>query len=251
MPQRAEPTPPPVPRRWAGQAVVVVATGPSLTAADCAMVWSAQVAGRVRTIAVNDAYRLIRPDVLYACDHDWWNHHIAAVREWRIGECWTQDRKAAELHGLMHVPGWVDFAKAALGIDKPDGERRWEISTDARYIGFGGNSGFQAMNLAVHFGAARIVLLGFDMGRAPDGKRHFFGDHPKPLDRDSPYAQFVAAFDRAAPVLAAWGIDVVNASRRTALTCFPRLSLEEALAAPFNGGTALALRQAQGEGEVA
>jgi len=35
------------------------------------------------------------------------------------------------------------------------------------------------VNLAVQLGAARILLLGYDM-RAVDGKTHWFGEHPWP-----------------------------------------------------------------------
>lgn len=218
----------PLPRRWSGQTVVIVASGPSLTEADVALARAWRRAWGGRAIAVNDAWRLWPDaDVLYACDHDWWNVHATAVQD-SAAEKWTQDRQAAARHGLRRVLGWTDFA-TAIGIAKPDCGPRWELSTDARYIGFGGNSGFQALNLAVHFGAARLVLLGFDMGLAPDGRRHFFGEHPDRLRRDSPYPRFIEAFERAAPVLEAMEIDVINASPRTALTCFRRLALAEAL----------------------
>jgi len=231
MPPIPDPLPSPVPRRWAGHGVVIVASGPSLVEEDCRLLRIEQAGGRCKVAVVNDAWRLCPwADLLYACDHDWWNHHIAAVRAGFAGECWTQDRQAAERHGLRRVLGWTDYAKA-IGVARPECDARWELSTDARYIGFGGNSGFQALNLAVHFGAARIVLLGFDMGLAADGKRHFFGEHPDRLRRDSPYPRFIEAFDNAAPVLAALEIDVINASPRTALTCFRRQTLAEALSA--------------------
>jgi hypothetical protein len=42
----------------------------------------------------------------------------------------------------------------------------------------------QAINLAVHLGAARIILLGYDLSPARMGG-HWFGDHPEPIP--SPY----------------------------------------------------------------
>lgn len=100
-------------------------------------------------------------------------------------------------------------------------------------IAQGFNSGYQAVNLAALAGAARIVLIGFDMAAAPDGRRHFFGDHPEErMNAPHPFGLFLTAFARAAPVYAARGIEVVNASRATALDSFPRVGFEEFIA-PF------------------
>jgi hypothetical protein len=98
----------------------------------------------------------------------------------------------------------------------------------------GGNSGYQAMNLALHLGAARIVLLGYDMAPADDGRLHWFGAHPAGLANPDGvnFATWPKAFDRLAPALADLGVEVVNCSRRTALGCFARAPLEEVLAWP-------------------
>lgn len=94
----------------------------------------------------------------------------------------------------------------------------------------GANSGFQALNLAVHLGARRIVLLGYDMQRT-GGLSHWHGDHGRGLNNPSEhnFARWRRQFEEAAPTLAAAGIEVVNCSRATALTCFPRMDLHAAL----------------------
>jgi hypothetical protein len=53
------------------------------------------------------------------------------------------------------------------------------------WVRTGGHSGYTAINLAVHLGATRIVLLGYDMMASPQGAHHFFGAHPD----GSPFAQ--------------------------------------------------------------
>jgi len=92
----------------------------------------------------------------------------------------------------------------------------------------GRNSGYQAINLAVHLGAARILLLGYDMAENPVGPSHWFGEHPD--HQPSPYPQMREAFDTIVEPLAAIGVTVVNCSRRTALTAFPCALLEDELA---------------------
>jgi hypothetical protein len=97
-------------------------------------------------------------------------------------------------------------------------------------VGGGGNSGFQALNLAVQFGARKVVLVGFDM--TDRGGVHWYGrnrwsgaNNPD----QSNFRRWIAAFEKAAPVLAGIGVEVINASRDSALNCFPKMSLEEAL----------------------
>jgi hypothetical protein len=97
-------------------------------------------------------------------------------------------------------------------------------------IHYGHNSGFQALNLAILLGAARIVLVGFDM-RIVDGRRHFHGDHPHPLINADP-RRFVPHFERAAASLPV-GVEILNATPGSALTCFPAADLDEALRIPI------------------
>lgn len=84
----------------------------------------------------------------------------------------------------------------------------------------GGNSGFQAVNLAYLFGADLVILLGFDMGGP-----HFFGEHPPPLRTTSPYSEFKKTFES----IDQQELCVINCTRKTGLACFPQMSLESVL----------------------
>lgn len=195
-----------VPRLFPGSTIVCIGGGPSLAVGDVN-----QCRGTARVIAVNDAYRLAPwADVLYACDPKWWKWHPAAASF------------AGLKYGLARAseafPAGVETLKntGADGIERsPSGLRH------------GRNSGYQAINLAVHLGAARILLLGYDMKADPTGKTHWFGEHP---DRAvSPYHMFVQAFNGLQEELTALGIEIVNCSRWTALTQFQRLPIERVL----------------------
>ena len=63
--------------RWPGRTVVVVASGPSLTDEQVAL-----IGPNVMTIAVNSSYtKLAHPDAIYGCDYLWWKHnHMAAKK---------------------------------------------------------------------------------------------------------------------------------------------------------------------------
>jgi len=195
-----------VPRLWPDSTVVILGGGPSLTPEDVAVVKDASV----RVIAVNNAYQIAPwADVLYACDAKWWKWHNG-VPEF-AGLKFALQPAAGRWPGVQVLRNTGDEGLEA----NPSGLRT------------GRNSGAQAINLAVHLGASRILLLGFDMQRGAGGRSHWHGDHP---DRSAPpFALCLAGFRSMRDGLRQAGVQVVNCSRRTALDVFPRMSLEEAL----------------------
>ena len=152
--------------------------------------------------------------MLYACDAKWWDVHEGCPEF--AGEKWsshgdTNDKlETAEKYGLKLVEG---HHADTFGTGR---------------VHYGSNSGFQAINLAILFGARRIILAGFDMHNRSG--RHFFGDHPKGLLNNNRYENFVPAFEYAAKHLPE-GIEIVNATPGSAITCFPMVDLADALSA--------------------
>ena len=198
-----------VPKDWPGETVVVIATGPSLTAEDVDY-----CRGKARVIAINDAIRLAPwADALYATDAKWWNWHRGVPDytgpKWSMNHSqWGRTRALYTDVQLLRNTG-----HACLEHD-PTGLRN------------GRNSGFAAINLAVHYGAGRIILLGYDMQKR-GGKSHFFGEHPQ--KSSSPYPQFRAAFETLVKPLAKMRIPIVNCSRNSVLICFPKAELRDTL----------------------
>lgn len=201
--------------RWKNQTVTIAACGPSLTRADCQF---ARLASK-RLIAVNNAWEFCRrADALYAADRRWWISPEAPAPDDFAGERWISARND---WGKSPRPEWLREVKTIPGVDMSRAEPICE----------GANSAFQAMNLAVMWGASRIVFIGLDLQRGPAGQSHYFGDHGAGLSNPQGVAlqNFRAAFERVAPILADAGVEVINASRRTALTCFPQMPITQAL----------------------
>lgn len=90
----------------------------------------------------------------------------------------------------------------------------------------GGNTGAGAISLAQYFGAERVILLGYDC-QLTDGKTHHHGDHPSGLGNAGSLKKWPAQFKKMAEYLS--DIEVINATRQTALDCWPRMDLEQAL----------------------
>lgn len=194
---------------------VVLASGPSLVKEDVAAVLRWRLSnGRRRVIVVNTTFRMAPwADILYAADLPWWDTHHEEVEQRFEGQCWSQTEIACRTYGLAYIRG----------------ERRPGLSKQRGVIHQGGNSGYQAIGLAVDQGAERIVLLGFDMQNT-DGRTHWHGDHPLGLRNASPFASWIGNFVKLAEDLRAAEVEVVNATRQTALACFERMPLDKALA---------------------
>jgi hypothetical protein len=56
--------------------------------------------------------------------------------------------------------------------------RELTLCRDRNGLATGHELGYQAVNLAYLLGAERVVLLGYSMKPLPDGRMHWFGDHP-------------------------------------------------------------------------
>lgn len=201
-----------IPRRWPGGTVACIATGPSLTAEDVEY-----VRGKVDgVIAVNNAIDLAPwADILYACDGKWWG--------WRKGMPSFQGTKYAMKDDARR---WHEHDVQMIrkgpkhGVDpRPD------------TLAHGCNSGYQAIGLAAKLGAARIVLLGYDMRVGPQGQHHFHGKHPD--GTKPPFKMCLDAFGTLVKPLSDLGVEVVNCSPNTALKCFSRAPL--AVAVPVRG----------------
>lgn len=88
------------------------------------------------------------------------------------------------------------------------------------------NSGAGAIELAIKLGAENVILVGYDMQHT-DGKRHWHGDHPKPLKNAGVINNWPVEFERIK--LTHPNVRIVNCTRKTALNAFPQMPLEQAL----------------------
>lgn len=97
------------------------------------------------------------------------------------------------------------------------------------HIGWGGNSGFQALNLAVQFGARRVVLVGYDMHL--DAGVHWHGRHGGKLSNPTSAnaRSWRKRLDDVAGTLAGIGVEVLNASKISALQNYRKVDFEEAI----------------------
>lgn len=90
-------------------------------------------------------------------------------------------------------------------------------------IGSGGNSGFQALNLALAFGSRRVILFGYDM--SDRSGVHWYGRNSW-MNANNPdetnFVRWRGMFADVIPQLAKIKARVINVSSISALKAFPR-----------------------------
>ena len=222
-----------VPKTWQGETAVILAGGPSLKGFDTSALRLRQPCGCVvhgrtipRVICINDSWRLApRADVFYYCDRQWFDSQTA-INPYSLDG-------TLSFHEAIYRGFWV-CGNGLWYADHPQvhGLRfsgQSGLSDDPAALRHGSNSGYAAINLAYLFGAKRIVLLGYDMHVEPSGRTHWH-DQPRAdgfagIIKDS----FLPCFDSLVEPLKAAGVEVLNATPGSALTCWPIVTLEEAL----------------------
>ncbi len=196
---------------WSGETAVIVGTGPS--AKDVPL---DQARGLARAIAIKSAWKLVPwCDVILGLDRGWWlaNSGVPEFKGMKV----TPSPTAARVFGLKQVR-----LKARAEI----------LTGETGVLGCGlrtggGHSGFQAINLAIQFGAKKIVLVGFDMTLANGA--HWNSDYRGVGKPDAGRVEsWRVALDGCAEQFKALGVEVVVVGP-SALTAYPKMPLAGAL----------------------
>ena len=194
-----------IPPEWTGETAFLLGGGPSLKGFDASI-----LRGR-RVIAINNSWELAPwADVLYFCDEKWWR--------------WYGDKVSIGFQGRYIVTPALHVPDPRAKLIKLTGATGLE--TDPSGLRHGSNSGYQAINLAYHFGAKRIVLLGYDMNI--NGTTHWHAGHPttKPEKfADTLVEAMLPKFPTIVEPLRGAGVEVLNATPGSVLTCWPIVPL--------------------------
>lgn len=181
---------------------VCIASGPSLTESDVQLVKTWREASEDRFVIVANTTFRIAPwaDAMYAMDDKFWEVYGDEINRTFPGKRYCQ------------------FGKTAKGIAERVEARRGFMPH--------GNSGAACIAYCASLRMSKIVMLGYDASKR-DGKTHWHGDHPRPLGNCGSILRWPRQF---ANVRAYYrDANIINASRKTALTMFPRATLEQAL----------------------
>lgn len=215
---------------WKGATVVCIGGGPSITPSAFAAVdhWRRDDTSpdgaehaetkRRRIIAINNAYEpMPRADIAYFADASWHEQHKARAPFLAF---------SGQKCSIEQTGDQIDDADVhLLRNDSRGGSFEGGLSKNPNALRTGGNSGYQALGLAIAAGAGRVILMGYDM-HFPDGKSHWHGGHKFATGESLYKTAFCRAFLELAPTCP---VEVWNASPISLLTCFPFKELSECL----------------------
>jgi hypothetical protein len=151
--------------------------------------------------------------MVYGCDPAWWRHRKGLPEFTGLKVAWS----GAQVE-------FPDLLRVEIAKDLSEYSNRMAFEKTGR-IGGGGNSGFQALNLAAQLGASRVLLIGFDMHAR--GGVHWYGRNGWPMANNPDESQFPAlalGLRRRCACPGEKGVDVVNASPFSDLKGFRRMS---------------------------
>jgi len=197
----------------------IIGTGPSLTLEQVDKV------RHLKTFGANRAFEFDL-DVIHGCNYQFWDHYWSQIKDYKCDKWTTRPELEGKYPGLQYI------------------EERWipGLSTDKSYIAAHHGTGPQVINLALHYGAKVMLLIGWDMrfpGKVNDrqytGKRHYFGEdsltekHWPRTDPNGDLGGLIREMETIKPE--DYGIEIINCTPDSAMTCFPMMDLDKALAA--------------------
>lgn len=103
-------------------------------------------------------------------------------------------------------------------------KNKYGISDTPEKVAWNNNSGAAAISVAVHAGAKRIVLLGFDM-HSVETHSHWHNEYGKP--KKPPYKTHLAGFKEIAKDAEKMGVEIINANPDSAITFFPKMNVKD------------------------
>lgn len=222
-----------IPRRYEGETVVVVATGPSLTQQQADYIGEARRLSKCKVLTINNSFLLCPfADIHVACNDNWWdyywNHPMLSAMK---AEKWTRYKHQAEKYNINYIDS----------VDEPG------LSKNQNLVHINKGSGPMAINFATLYGFSKIILVGHDMSFAEDYNgntknpgstpRHFFGEYPEVMQHFPRSTQSIAPDGTIIGLIQAYSgmiddlsdLDVVNCTPGSKLPSFRLSPLETEL----------------------
>jgi len=103
------------------------------------------------------------------------------------------------------------------------------ICTARGSVAWNFNSGAAAISLAVQLGVKKVYLLGFDMNLGEDKRKHWHGQYLHKYQQKQPFKKHLMGFPKIARDAKNLGVEIINVSRTSAITEFPKMSLKEVI----------------------
>lgn len=219
-----------IPNIRPGLTAIVCGTGPSITQDQIELVNGFYWCKSGIVIGCNRAYQIFEVDIIHGCNYQFWDYwwkEDPEIRSNRYRRYTTRPELEGKYPGLEYIQEvWIPG-----------------LSRDPTCIAAHHGTGPQAVNIAYLMGATRIVLVGWDMrfpgkvdNRTYREPRRYLGEDPLTLNHwprteaDGSLGGLIAEMETIHP--GDYGIEIINATPNSAMTCFPMMELKDAIATP-------------------
>lgn len=122
---------------------------------------------------------------------------------------------------FLQVPGWQKLGIKYLAKSEVD----YGISSDPTKVCWNFNSGAAAISLAYNAGCKKIILIGFDMSLDTTGKGHWHNMYNGKTNM--PFPKHLVGFDSISADAKRLGIEILNASPKSKIEQFPKVSIKD------------------------
>ncbi len=194
---------------WQGQVCYIIGGGPSVLTQNLTLLQGQNV------IVINSSYQAF-PDAQFIIFSDmrWWCQHLKA-------------KAVIDFKGTI-----ISTSSSASGAKLVKMKRKSSLglSADRDTVMVKNTTLTGAINLAVHFGVAKIVLLGIDQKTDAKGRHWHHIPHPWNPTTNC-WGRQQTDMPKIAEDLKTLSIECVNASPGSALTLWPIVTLEDHVAA--------------------
>lgn len=200
-----------VPLLWPNSTFFIIGGGPSIKKLDLT-----KIQGRWPVIVCNMGF----------LDFPWANVMY-------FGDCKVYDWLKKNYKKRWSMFKGIKVSCCSATKDDPDIHCLYRISKgitqDTRAIGWNVNTGGSAINLAYHFGAKKVILLGFDMQQV-NGRSNFHNYNiVKDSDPENIYKKMIRHFKAIYEDTIKLNIEVINATKESKLPYFPIKSYKQIL----------------------
>lgn len=205
---------------WAGETVVILASGPSQPLEDLDYVSDKGLKSIALNLTLMDAPWV---DISYLCDK-------------RVYQILNKDPVYHQFKGVKMVLESAGMLLDDHTITRVARRGSEGFSEDPQYIRTGSNVGFQAIHIAIHMAVKKIILLGYTMKPIKIDGKLAYHNHTRYLRQqwyrpaNKTYEQnMIPRFKAFLPIIKERGIEIVNCTPDSALHCFSQAKLRDVI----------------------
>jgi len=142
---------------------------------------------------------------------------------------WDEEKKNLQFFRGLKVTcaGGLEKERTVKWMQR-EPRKKIGIAENPDTLAWNHNSGSAAINLAVHFGVKRIILLGFDMQLDANKNQHWHKQYSSPLSSvERSMAKHLAGFPQMKADLDRLKIEVLNANPDSKIEAFRKLNFKD------------------------